>query len=373
MMEVQNIVQELIRQRETLESRLSDGSLVSDAREMAVVGRRHRDTVRTLDVAERLLAAQQRLEQARHLINDPDPEMVALAQEDFSAAEKEVEQLEQELRLRLLPPDPNDEKAIIVEIRAGTGGEEAALFAGDLFRMYGRFAEHMGWRVELLSASESDLRGFKEVVFSIEGEQAWSWMKFESGTHRVQRVPETEQQGRIHTSAATVAVLPEAEETDVTIREEDLRVDVKCASGPGGQGVNTTYSAIRITHLPTGIVVQCQDERSQLKNKAKAMKVLRTRLLEQEADRVQSERSAFRKNQVGSGDRSERIRTYNFPQNRLTDHRIGLTLYSLDRVMEGDVGPVLQALRGEEQKRRLDELGKAGIGFAAAPAGKAKG
>ncbi len=356
MLELPNIIGELTRQREQLELRLGDGSLVSDPREMARVGRLHRETAKTLDVASRLQSAQARLEQAQQLVNDPDPDMAALAAEDFQAAQQDVERLERELQLRLLPPDPNDEKAIIVEIRAGTGGEEAALFAGDLFRLYSRFSERMGWKQELLSASESDLKGFKEVIFSLEGEQAWSWMKYESGTHRVQRVPETETQGRIHTSAATVAVLPEAEEADVEVRDEDIRIDIKCASGPGGQGVNTTYSAVRVTHLPTGIVVHCQDERSQLKNKAKALKVLRARLLEREQERASAERSAFRKNQVGSGDRSERIRTYNFPQNRLTDHRIGLTLYSLDRVMEGDLAPVLDALRGEEQRRRLQEF-----------------
>jgi len=369
MLNLKSLIEELNRQRESLETSLGLPGIASDPREMARLARRHRDVLRTLDVAERLIVARHRLDQARQLLNDADPDMAALAAEDAQTAESETNQLEEELQVRLLPPDPRDERAILVEIRAGTGGEEAALFAADLFRLYTRYAEGRGWKAEILSSHESERGGFKEIIFSLDGEKVWSWMRFESGTHRVQRVPETEAQGRIHTSAATVAVLPEAEEKEVDIREEDLRVDIFCASGPGGQGVNTTYSAVRVTHLPTGLVVQCQDERSQIKNKAKALKVLRARLLEQEEEKANAERAAERKTQVGTGDRSQRIRTYNFPQNRLTDHRIGLTLYSLDRIMEGDLGQVLDALRAAEQRKRLEMAGLATVAASAGASG----
>ncbi|MCB0353451.1 MAG: peptide chain release factor 1 [Bdellovibrionales bacterium] len=286
-----------------------------------------------------------------------DAEMVELAKEELHLLEAELEKLEEELRILLLPKDPNDSKNVILEIRAGAGGDEAGIFAGDLFRMYSRYSEDRGWKVELLSASEAAAGGYKEVIAMIQGDGAYSRLKFESGVHRVQRVPATEAQGRIHTSTVTVAVLAEAEEVDVEINEADLRIDVYRSSGPGGQSVNTTDSAVRITHMPSGIVVAMQDEKSQLKNKQKAMRVLRARLLEQKEAEAQAERQADRRSQVGSGDRSEKIRTYNFPQSRVTDHRIGLTLHSLDQVINGDIDPVIdqlvthyqaEALKGQE-------------------------
>ncbi len=283
-----------------------------------------------------------------------DAEMGEVAREELAALLPRIEELEHELQMRLLPKDAADERNVILEIRAGTGGDEAALFAGDLFRMYQRYAQSRGWQVEVLSASESERGGYKEIIAAIRGAGAFARLKFESGVHRVQRVPETETQGRIHTSAATVAVLPEAEEVDVQIDEKDLRIDVFRASGPGGQSVNTTDSAVRITHLPTGIVVTQQDEKSQHKNKAKAMKVLRARLYEMERRRQMEERSAERRGQIGSGDRSERIRTYNFPQGRVTDHRINLTLYKLGEIMEGEgLEELVQALITEDRAARL--------------------
>ncbi len=283
-----------------------------------------------------------------------DAEMGGMAREELAALLPRIEELERELQMRLLPKDAADERNVILEIRAGTGGDEAALFAGDLFRMYQRYAQSRGWQVEVLSASESERGGYKEIIAAIRGAGAYARLKFESGVHRVQRVPETETQGRIHTSAATVAVLPEAEEVDVRIDEKDLRIDVFRASGPGGQSVNTTDSAVRITHLPTGIVVTQQDEKSQHKNKAKAMKVLRARLYEMERRRQMEERSAERRGQIGSGDRSERIRTYNFPQGRVTDHRINLTLYKLGEIMEGEgLEELVQALITEDRAARL--------------------
>ena len=290
------------------------------------------------------------------ILSESDSEMRDLAVAEVEEAEQTVASLTRKLQLRLLPPDPLDARNLILEIRAGTGGDEAALFASDLLRMYSRYAEKRGWRFEAMSLTPSELGGLREAIISVSGDGAWSLLKFEGGTHRVQRVPETETQGRIHTSAATVAVLPEAEETDVKVDEKDLRIDTMCASGPGGQGVNTTYSAVRIVHVPTGLIVQCQVERSQIKNREKAMTVLRARLLERKMAEEHAQRSALRKDMVGSGDRSGRIRTYNFPQNRLTDHRINLTIYSLDRVIEGELGPVLEALREAELQEKLAEL-----------------
>jgi peptide chain release factor 1 len=273
-----------------------------------------------------------------------DAEMKALAREELADLEKRQTQVEEELRVLLLPKDPNDEKNVVVEIRAGTGGDEASLFAQEIFRMYNRYAESQGWRVEVLSTSLSGIGGLKEVIALIEGQKVYSKLKYESGVHRVQRVPATEQQGRIHTSAITVAVLPEADEVEIEIDPKDIRIDTFCSSGPGGQSVNTTYSAVRLTHLPTGMVVSCQDEKSQIKNRAKGLRVLRSRLYEMKLREQQQQITEERRSQIGSGDRSEKIRTYNFPQNRLTDHRIGLTIHQLDRVMEGKLDDIIEAV-----------------------------
>lgn len=298
------------------------------------------------------------IEDLNALVADPenDGEMRTMAEEELAALKEQLPILEQDIKMLLLPKDEADEKNAILEVRAGTGGEEAALFGANLFRMYQRFSEERKWKFEIINVNETGIGGYKEAVASITGRNVFARLKFESGVHRVQRVPETESSGRIHTSAATVAVMPEAEDVDVHIEEKDLRVDVFRASGPGGQSVNTTDSAIRITHIPTGIVVSQQDEKSQHKNRAKGMRVLRSRLYEHERQIREAERAANRKNQVGSGDRSERIRTYNFPQGRVTDHRIGLTLHKLDRVMDGELDELIDALTAEDQSRRLAEV-----------------
>jgi peptide chain release factor 1 len=293
---------------------------------------------------------------AEELLRSGDQEMKELAQAELEDLKKKRPQLESEVKLMLLPSDPRDMRNVIIEIRAGTGGEEAALFAANLFRMYSKYAESRKWKIELIDMSPTGLGGIKEVIASIQGKGAYSRLKYESGVHRVQRVPSTEASGRIHTSAATVAVLPEAEEVDVKIDPKDLRIDTFCSSGAGGQSVNTTYSAVRIVHIPTGLTVQCQDERSQTKNKDKAMKVLRARLYEIEMEEKEKERAQARKSQVGSGDRSERIRTYNYPQNRVTDHRTGLTLYKLEKIMEGELEEVLGSLISHFNAERLKEL-----------------
>lgn len=294
---------------------------------------------------------------AREMLADKlDDDFRKMVEAEMDELAEKEEDLQQQLKILLLPKDPNDDKNVIMEIRAGTGGDEAALFAGELFRMYSRYAETRGWRTELLSANLTDIGGFKEVIFLIEGQGAFSRLKFESGVHRVQRVPETESSGRIHTSAVTVAVLPEAEEVDVDINPNDLRIDVFCSSGPGGQSVNTTQSAVRITHLPTGLVVSCQDEKSQHKNKDKAMRVLRARLMDKAQEEQHAQQATVRKSMVGSGDRSERIRTYNFPQGRVTDHRIGLTLHKLEIVLQGELNEIIDALITTDHAEKLKQV-----------------
>jgi peptide chain release factor 1 len=310
-----------------------------------------------MEVRKEYLGTLSGLDEARQVMQqEKDPELREMAKEELNLLEPRMEELLKTLRLMLLPKKPEDAKNAIVEIRAGTGGDEAALFAGDLFRMYSKFIERRGWTMEVVDANEGTMGGYKEMVFNVFGNGAYGELKFESGVHRVQRVPQTETQGRIHTSAASVAVFPEAEEFDVVIDMNDVRKDTFCSSGPGGQSVNTTYSAIRLTHLPTGIVAQCQDEKSQIKNLEKALKVLRSRIYEMELEKVRAAEDQMRKTMVSTGDRSAKIRTYNYPQSRVTDHRIGLTLYQLEAVLAGDIQPFLEALQLEEHADALNEL-----------------
>ncbi|NJD38543.1 MAG: peptide chain release factor 1 [Geobacter sp.] len=334
-----------------LESLLSDPTIISNQPEFRKLSREHADLLPIVEAFRRYKKVLSELEENQELLSDPD--MKEMAEEELSRLTEERDRLDAEIKLLLLPKDPNDSRDVILEIRAGTGGDESALFAGDLFRMYSRFAEKNRWKVELLSCSESERGGYKEVIASIEGQDVYAKLKYESGTHRVQRVPETEAQGRIHTSACTVAIMAEAEDVDIDINPADLKIDVYRSSGAGGQHVNTTDSAVRITHLPTGTVVACQEERSQIKNRAKAMKVLKTRILDTILQEQNAKMAADRKQQVGSGDRSERIRTYNFPQGRMTDHRIGLTLYRLDSIMAGDIEEITESLRTYYQMEAL--------------------
>lgn len=348
-----------------LESRLSDPELGSKPGEFRKLSQEHsslQEIVEEFRVYKRLKSE---IASNKELIFEKDSEIVDMAKEELKQLEPAFEECTAKLQLLLLPKDPLDEKNILLEVRAGAGGDEAALFVGEVFRMYQRFAEKQGWKVDLMSMNATGLGGYKEIIAMVVGNRVYSRLKFEAGVHRVQRVPQTEAQGRVHTSTVTVAVLPEAEEVDVTINQTDLRIDVFRSGGAGGQGVNTTDSAVRITHIPTGTVVVCQDERSQLKNKDKAMKILRSRILEVERERAAREHSDIRKNMVGTGDRSERIRTYNFPQGRLTDHRIGLTLYQLPEVMEGKIDEILAALQNHQQMELLKAAGFRDAGPAA--------
>ncbi len=347
----------IVEKYRKLEEQLSDPAVISDRKRFQEVGKEHSDLSELVENYEKFKDVIRQIADNEDLLQESDREIREMAREELDELHQRRDELQEHMKLLLLPKDPNDSKNVIVEIRAGTGGEEAMLFAGDLYRMYLRYAENKNWKVEVLSAHESDLGGVKEIVMLIAGKDVYSHLKFESGVHRVQRVPETESQGRIHTSAATVAVLAEAEEADVDIRPEDLRIDVYRSSGAGGQHVNTTDSAVRITHIPTGIVVACQDERSQIKNRSKAMKILMSRLLEKEQETLAKERADSRKSMVGSGDRSERIRTYNFPQGRLTDHRINYTVYRLEEILQGDMDELIvqtrtffqaEALKGSE-------------------------
>ncbi len=336
-----------------VESLLSDPAVMANQTEFRKLSKEHADLAPLVEAYRRHRKLLAEIEDNQLLLTETDPEIREMARAELEDLEERKTELEGKIKVLLLPKDPNDDKSVILEIRAGTGGDESALFAGDLFRMYSRFADANRWRVEVISASESERGGFKEVVASVEGEAVFAKLKYESGTHRVQRVPETEAQGRIHTSACTVAILPEAEDIDIEINPADLKVDVYRSSGAGGQHVNTTDSAVRITHIPTGTVVACQEERSQIKNRAKAMKVLKSRILDTLVQEQNSKLAADRKSQVGSGDRSERIRTYNFPQGRMTDHRIGLTLYRLDSIMAGDIAEIVDALRAHYQMEAL--------------------
>ena len=342
-----------------IEHKLGDPALADLPDEFRRLSKEHSSLIDLVTEYRQYKKVKSEIESNKELIGEGDAEMTAMAKEELKTLEPELEVLAARMQLLLLPQDPNDQKNILLEVRAGAGGDEAALFAAELFRMYQRFSERQGWRVDIMSVSQGEKGGVKEIIALIEGTKVYSRLKFEAGVHRVQRVPETEAMGRVHTSTVTVAVLPEAEEVDIVIKPADLKIDVFRSSGAGGQSVNTTDSAVRITHLPTGVVVACQDERSQLKNKDKAMKILRSRILEAEQDRVAKEHSDTRKAMVGTGDRSERIRTYNFPQGRLTDHRIGFTIHSLPDVMEGHVEPLLDALQTHYQAEALKQEGYA--------------
>ncbi len=354
-MQYRQKLEEIERRFEELTAQMADPEVINDPAQYRKVTKAQSELTEIVSKYREWKTAHRNLEEARAMVNDPDADLRAMAQEEILRLEPQLAEIEQELKILLLPKDPNDERNVVLEIHAGTGGDEATLFAAEVFRMYMRFAESRGWKVEVTSASESAVGGLKEVTALVSCDKVYSQLKYEGGVHRVQRVPETEQQGRVHTSAIRVVVMPEADEVEVNIDPKDIRIDTFCSSGPGGQSVNTTYSAVRITHLPTNTIVSCQDEKSQIKNRAKALRVLRSRLYEMELEKQQEKIGAERRSMAGSGDRSEKIRTYNFPQNRVTDHRIGLTLHQLNLVMEGKLDPIVDALTTYYQTEKLKE------------------